>query len=180
MRDRCARGALLAAVLAAGTAAAGVEVVPEQPAIPASPEIAARSASLRIGHAEVLHFARSVGTIVVGDAGILDATAVNDSTVILTALSGGRTNVLVLGEDGEVLSRLNVRVSVPQAPQTPQTTVYRGIGRSVLVCNPDCVPVGEEGGVEAPAPRSAPAGQAEREEPPEDSSAVVEPSEPAE
>ena len=150
MRHGWAGAGLLAIISVAGAAVAGVDVLPEQPAIPAAPEIAARNASLRIGHAEVLRFPMSVGTIVVGDAGVIDATAVNDSTVILTALAAGQTNVLVLGQDGAVLTRLNIGVGVPQGQRT---TVYRGTGRSVLVCSPECVPLGEAGG-DAPAPGS--------------------------
>ena len=149
MRRACAGAGILTAVLMAAAAPAGVEVGLEQPAIPAAPEVAARAALLRLGHAEVLRFSQSVGTIVVGDSGVLSATAVNDSTVVLTALATGRTNVVVLGQEGQVLSRLNVRVAVPQVPKT---TVYRGAARSVLVCDPDCAPPGEAAGGPAPPP----------------------------
>lgn len=169
---------LLVPLLAAGGALAGMEGVTARPAIPASPEVVARAASLRLGHAEVVYFADPVGTIIVGDAGILDVTAVNDRTVVLTALTAGTTNVVVLGQEAEVLSRLNVRVSVPQEPRSE---VYRGRERAVLICNPDCVPLGEPSGVRAreaeagPSVRADPAGAGGNDGPDESAADAEEP-----
>ena len=150
---------MAAPLLAAAAAVAGMEGETVRPAIPAAPEVVARGASLRLGHAEVVRFGEPVGTIIVGDSGILDATAVNDRTVVLTALSAGSTNVVVLGREAQVLSRLNVRVGVPQEPRSE---VYRGRERTVLVCNPDCVPLDETSEARSDAAEGGrPAAQAE-------------------
>ncbi|HUF57620.1 MAG TPA: pilus assembly protein N-terminal domain-containing protein [Thermohalobaculum sp.] len=172
MRIRLRQIALVVPLLAAGGARAGMEGVTAGPAIPASPEVAVRAAALRLGHAEVVRFSEPVGTIIVGDSGVLDATAVNDRTVVLTALAAGTTNVVVLGEEAEVLSRLNVRVSVPQEPRAE---VFRGSERTVMVCNPDCVPLGAPPGGRAGGIEAEPSARAGAEAPAEGDAAEEEP-----
>lgn len=148
-------------LLLAGVAgAAGVTLA--GPANAAEPEDTFRAASLRLGHADVMRFDQTVGTVVVGDSGVIGATAIDDRTVVLTALEEGQTNVLVLGQDGQILSRLSVRVS---RPRDPTATVYKGTSRTTLVCDPRCRPA--PGGAGAPAgDPDAPQPSLREEEPP--------------
>lgn len=123
---------VLAASLASVPARSGVDELSREP-----DRAPVRAARLWVGFAEVIQFDRSIGTIVVGDAQVVDATVVDEQTVVLTALAAGRTNVIVLGQDGAVLSRLS---AVVRAPEPPIATLYRGTAATTLVCDPDCRP----------------------------------------
>lgn len=100
-------------------------------------EAPARAARLWVGFSEFLSFGETVGTIIVGDAAVIDATVVDGRSVVLTALAPGRTNVIVLGQQGAALSRLTVHV---RRPREPAAVLYRGTERSVLACDPRCTP----------------------------------------
>lgn len=97
-----------------------------------------RSATLRSGFAEVLNLNYPIDTVIVGDVSVLNATVLDGNSVVLTALSAGRTNVIILDAAGDPLGRLSVRVREGPANLT---RVYRGASVVLLRCDPACHPL---------------------------------------
>lgn len=127
----------LSLALAPAESTAGVmEGEPLKPSPP--PEPLARSLTLPPGYATVYRFDSVVDTLVVGNTSVISASVIDPQEIVLTALGLGRTNVIVLGADGRTLARLFVRVRDPAAETVK---VYNGAQRTLLVCEPDCVPV---------------------------------------
>lgn len=140
--------AAIPALVLSSSAVAGV--MAEEATAPRATASAApvRGAWLWVGFSELLRYSDTVGTIIVGDVGIVDAAVIDENSVVLTALETGRTNVIVLGQQGGVLAQLSVRV---REQRPPAAIVYRGVDRSVVNCDPRCAPATEaalEGAVE--------------------------------
>ena len=132
--------AAFGSALLAGAASPGVYEAPA-PRVASDEAEATVPARLWVGSTRVLQFDRSVGTVIVGRSDVIDASVINKSTIVLTALAPGWTDIAVLGQDGEVLSRLSALVRIPE---WPTAEVYRGTERSVLICDPECRPGTED------------------------------------
>lgn len=91
------------------------------------------------GHAEIVRYADAPGAVILGDASIAVANLTNSGVLVLTALSIGVTNVIVLGEDGAEVDRFLVRV--PRVGEA--VSVRRAMAREKLVCDPACRAVGD-------------------------------------
>jgi hypothetical protein len=127
--------------------------------------------SLDPGTTEVLRTARPARTVVIGDPAIVEASATNETTLLLTAKAAGFTNLILLDEDGNEFFRRIVRVGIPPRP----IIVHRGDAVQSFLCDPICnlpsdrapqatVPetiAGETGGGAAPRP-AGPAGSGAR------------------
>ena len=90
------------------------------------------------GHARLETVPDPFETVIVGDPAIVTTSVVSDTRLVLTARAVGRTNIIVLGADGSVQAQWDVVVPDNDAHHT---TVYRGMIRSVVACNPICQPV---------------------------------------
>ncbi len=129
------RSAALLAILCSGAAAAQ-EAMLEQVrlVVPESRAIAApvpRQVELFIDFAVVLQISGNVSVVVLGNADIADASVVAAGTIVLTGKAVGATNVLVLGNDGSVLSELHIQV----AGHKPGTiTIRRALRTSTYAC----------------------------------------------
>jgi hypothetical protein len=81
------------------------------------------------GSAEILKVARSVGTIIIGNPDIVDASVINESTVAVTAKAAGTTNMILL--DGQ---------QVQVGPRPRQVQVLSGDRSQAYACTPSCNP----------------------------------------
>lgn len=144
-------GFILGLALALTPALAPGGVMEGEPLKPRpAPEPVARSLTLPPGYATIYHFDSLVDTVVVGNTAVISAAVLDPQEIVLTALNVGRTNVIVLGTDGRTLARLFVRV---RDAATDPVTLYNGSNRTLLVCEPDCVPLAEaEPELAAPPP----------------------------
>lgn len=144
---------LLAAALALVPLAAVSGVMDGGPlGPPPQPEPVARSLTLPPGYATVYRFDSLVETVVVGNSAVVGTSVLDPREIVLTALAPGRTNVIVLGADGRTMARLFVRVR-EEASETVK--VYNGASRTLLVCEPECLPVAEAPDRADPPPSDA-------------------------
>ena len=133
---RSLAAAVACVVLLTDPARPGVEA-PGEAAASVRADIAPENARLWVGSTRLLQFDRPVDTVVVGRSDVIDATVLDKSTIVLTALAPGWTEIVVLGQEAQVLSRLSAIVRVPE---WPTTEAFRGTERSVLICDPECRP----------------------------------------
>jgi hypothetical protein len=88
------------------------------------------------GSAEILKVARSVGTIIIGNPDIVDASVINESTVAVTAKAAGTTNMILLdAQQAEIL-----RTIVQVGPRPRQVQVLSGDRSQAYACTPSCNP----------------------------------------
>ena len=97
----------------------------DTPAILAMNE-ADQTLQVTVGHSKLLRAGEPLGTIIVGDDTIAAATTGAGNSVILTGLAAGSTNLIVLGQEDEMLLSSQVAV-VPVAGRLRSTvTVLKG------------------------------------------------------
>jgi hypothetical protein len=88
------------------------------------------------GSAELLKVGRSVGTIIIGNPDIVDASVINESTVAVTAKTAGTTNMILLdAQQAEIL-----RTIVQVGPRPRQVQVLSGDRSQAYACTPRCNP----------------------------------------
>lgn len=116
--------------------------------------------------AAVLALAGPASTIIVGNPSLVEATFSDSQTLVLSGKSAGKTNLIVLGENGERIGDYTLHI----VPPSGLTTLYVGSRRQTYSCDETCSPVlsvGDEGASfegaqaqirarEAPAPAAAP------------------------
>jgi hypothetical protein len=86
------------------------------------------------GTTEVLRTRKPARTVVVGDPAIVEASATNETTILLTAKAAGFTNLILLDNDGNEFYRRTVRVGTPARP----IIVHRGETTQPYLCDPAC------------------------------------------
>ena len=101
------------------------------------PYAAQKTFDLQIGEAKLLTINGLPKTIIVGDDTTIAANVIQENILVLTGLTLGRTNVIVLNDDGNVIEQLWVRIIRPGAPLTVRKG---GIETEVFRCNPACRP----------------------------------------
>lgn len=89
-----------------------------------------------LDHATLLRFDRAAETVIVGNPAIADVAIMNAQTVVLTGKSFGTTNLIVLDEDGDVITEELVTVGSSDLV----VTVYRRSIRETYSCSPICQP----------------------------------------
>ena len=89
---------------------------------------------LSVDMARIVTFDRPAATIVLGNDDIMEATLLDDQSVVLTGRSPGRTNVLVFDAQREPIFERDVEV-VEELPRV--ITVRRGGNREILLCAPE-------------------------------------------
>lgn len=127
MSTRLARSALLAAVL----------VGPNVMTFTAVPSHAADMVKVELDQARIYRLAAPASTIIIGNPAIADATLQDAQTLIVTGRAYGQTNLVVLDEQGETIT--DVQLAVLAASEN-LVTVYKGAKRQSLSCLPDCQP----------------------------------------
>jgi Flp pilus assembly secretin CpaC len=123
------RRVLTGAIAAATIAASSI-------ATPAAAETPQSATMITVDQAMILRLSAPAGAIVVGNPGIADATVMDATTLVITGRSYGTTNLIVLDENGVLLTQELITV----LPATDQVTVYRRSTRETLSCNPICAP----------------------------------------
>ncbi len=99
------------------------------------------------GEARLKTAAEPFDTVIVGNPEVVTTSVVNATALVLTAQAEGRTNVILLNEDGRRLSEWSVIVDEMTGHRA---LIYRGTTRSALLCNPDCRPTRENTASESP------------------------------
>ena len=129
MSTRLVRSAFLAAGLA------GATVVPVA-------GHAADTVKVELDQARIYRLAAPASTIIIGNPAIADATLQDAQTLIVTGRAYGQTNLIVLDEQGETIT--DVQLAVLAATEN-LVTVYKGAKRQSLSCLPDCQPTAVPG-----------------------------------
>lgn len=119
MSSRTVALAALISILGAGTAATA----------------AAESLVVSVDRATILRLDQPAGTIVIGNPAIADASVQNRQMLIVTGKSYGSTNMIVLDQEGAVISESIIYV---QAPGDGAVTLQRGVEKVSLACTPKC------------------------------------------
>ena len=132
MSTRLVRSVLLAAVLA-GPIVMTLMAVPGQ---------AADLVKVELDQAKIYRLAAPASTIVIGNPAIADATLQDSQTLIVTGRAYGQTNLVVLDEQGETIT--DVQLAVLAASEN-FVTVYKGAKRQSLSCLPECQPTAVPG-----------------------------------
>ncbi len=128
MSSRLVRSALLAAVV-----------------ISVGAPVSSRAADMvkvELDQARIYRLAAPASTIVIGNPAIADATLQDAQTLIVTGRAYGQTNLIVLDEQGETIT--DVQLAVLAATEN-LVTVYKGAKRQSLSCLPDCQPAAVPG-----------------------------------
>ena len=119
-----AAGAVVAQDLALGSTT-GASTSGGTPAVLAMSE-ADETLEITVGHSMLLQAEEPLGTIIVGDDTVATATLGAGSSIILTGLAAGSTNLLVLTEEDEILLSTQLAV-VPVTGRLRSTvTVLKG------------------------------------------------------
>ncbi len=132
MSSRLVRSALLAAMLA-GSAVAVLAPTTGH---------AADMVKVELDQARIYRLAAPASTIVIGNPAIADATLQDAQTLIVTGRAYGQTNLIVLDEQGETIT--DVQLAVLAASEN-LVTVYKGAKRQSLSCLPECQPAAVPG-----------------------------------
>ena len=89
------------------------------------------SKKLTVGFAEILRVDGTIGTIVLGEPAVADASPLDAGTILLTGRRAGTTNLIALDEGGGVLADLTLHVG---ARQPGTVTVRRALDVQVYEC----------------------------------------------
>jgi len=96
----------------------------------------ADNVSVNVDEARIMRLPEGVGTIVIGNPLIADATLQPGGILVLTGKGFGTTNLLALDRGGRVL--LSKTVEVVGAKGADLVVVYRGTERESYSCAPIC------------------------------------------
>ena len=102
--------------------------------------------TVEIGKAMLVQLSATPKVVMLGNPNIADVVMEDNGLLFLLGKEPGETNLMILNDKGEVLISSPVIV----APgQKRHVTIDRGQGRSLLSCNPRCVPVATPNGTSA-------------------------------
>ncbi len=90
-----------------------------------------------IDQASLVKLDRPASEIVVGNPSIADVAVQSSKVLVVTGKSFGETNLIVLDSDGKTIVSKRLTVS---EPRIGLVTVYRGVARQTVHCNPNCAP----------------------------------------
>ncbi|MGE0230355.1 MAG: pilus assembly protein N-terminal domain-containing protein [Flavobacteriaceae bacterium] len=88
-----------------------------------------------VDRATIMRLDQPAATIVIGNPAIADASVQNREMLIVTGKSYGSTNLIVLDNQGQVISESTIYV---QGVQDGTVTVQRGMEKVSLACTPNC------------------------------------------
>lgn len=110
------------------------------PTVLASPNqvLAAETMLIQVDQAQIMRLNEPASSIIIGNPMIADVTIQDDKMLVITGISYGSTNLIILNSEGrEIISKqLEVRLS-----GLSQMTVQRGGDRYSYACAPKCEPV---------------------------------------
>jgi Flp pilus assembly secretin CpaC len=109
--------------------------------LPALPAVAADptgQVSVMMNMARILRIPSPAATVIIGNPGVADVTIQDPLTLVLTGKSYGRTNLIALDANGDPIADMIIEVVQGQAELL---TVYLGLARTSLACEPECQPV---------------------------------------
>ena len=102
--------------------------------------------TVEIGKAMLVQLSATPKVVMLGNPNIADVVMEDNGLLFLLGKEPGETNLMILNDKGEVLISSPVIV----APgQKRHVTIDRGQERSLLSCNPRCVPVATPNGAGA-------------------------------
>jgi hypothetical protein len=101
------------------------------------PAGAAESLNVTVDQAQLMRVPPRTSTIVVGNPLIADVSLQAGGILVVTGKGYGSTNFLALDRTGNVLSE---RMLVVRAPVDHVVTVFSGMDRTTLSCEPLCQP----------------------------------------
>jgi Flp pilus assembly secretin CpaC len=93
-----------------------------------------RIVSITVDEARLMRLPEQVATLVVGNPLIADASLQPGGTMVLTGKAYGRTNLVALDRNGNVLMERVLQVQGP----SETVVVYRGTARQTYSCTPRC------------------------------------------
>lgn len=93
---------------------------------------------VNVNLARILRINSPASTVIVGNPGIADVTIQDAQTLILTGRSYGVTNLIVLDPAGNPI--VDTMIEVSQG-NDDVVTVYQGMAKTSLSCDPDCQPM---------------------------------------
>lgn len=129
--NRIVRHGLIAAIC---YAILGPVTVIAQEGSPVMQTVEDRSLQLARGNAEVLYYDADLGTVIIGDAAVAVASVAQSNSFVLTGLSEGKTNAIVLDGEGKMIDKIVLHVFAPGQ----RIVVWRGMRRDVQSCDPSC------------------------------------------
>ena len=88
-----------------------------------------------LDEAKLVKLPDRVGTLVIGNPLIADASVQAGGLMVITGKGYGLTNVIALDRTGAVLLEKSIEV---RGPRTDVIVVYRGVERETYSCTPDC------------------------------------------
>jgi len=104
--------------------------------VAALPSVAsAADINVVLDEARLVKLPDRVGTLVIGNPLIADASVLAGGLMVITGKGYGLTNVIALDRTGAVLLEKSVEV---RGPRTDVIVVYRGVERETYSCAPDC------------------------------------------
>lgn len=121
----------LAALLALGAVPASGQETRLTPSTDDAPTVLAMEEAgevlrMTVGHSKLLQADEPFGTIIVGDDTIANATVGAGNSIIVTGLSAGSTNLIVLSESQRMLMSSTVAVVPVAGPLRSTVTVLKG------------------------------------------------------
>jgi Flp pilus assembly secretin CpaC len=93
---------------------------------------------VKVNMARILRISAPASTVIIGNPGIADVTIQDPQTLVLTGKSFGQTNLIVLDSAGEPIA--DTMLEVVQ-DQVGLVTVYYGLSRTSVSCEPVCQPI---------------------------------------
>jgi len=121
----------VSAVVIAACVAASVAM------LAAVPGEAAEIVDVQIDNAKLMNVPEHTATIVIGNPMIADVSLQGGGVLVVTGKSYGATNFLALDRAGKVLAD---RQLVVRGAPDHTVSVYYGVERATLNCNPQCQP----------------------------------------
>lgn len=96
--------------------------------------------AIRVDHggARLIEFPMGVQTVIVGDAGVIQLTLLDDKTIVINGLAVGITNLIALTRESSVPKNYQIIVD---ENQDFTTTIFRGENAQRLSCSPRCRPI---------------------------------------
>lgn len=90
------------------------------------------------GNARVLELPSKVATIIIGNPEIVQATLIDDKTMVVSGLALGETNLITLAKDGSIASSIQIFVN---ENEMNTLTIFRRETAQHLSCTPYCRPI---------------------------------------
>ena len=98
---------------------------------------AADTVTVVLDQARLMRVPERTATIVIGNPAIADVSLQNGGVLVVTGKGYGSTNYLALDRAGKVLAEHELLV---KAPAENIVSVYYGVDRATLSCEPQCQP----------------------------------------